>query len=573
MWTPANSNGFESLKIKWELVPYTRGRGLDLGCGPVKPFPHFIGVDSNKDLHLFGVNAGARNLTGDCDKLPLFGDEKMDFVFSSHLLEHIPDFEEALAEWWRVIKPGGHLCLYLPHKELYPNIGTPGSNPDHQHDFMPDDIIAAMKRIAPAFDLVRNEDRNEADEYSFFQVYKKLPGKWKADKRKQTYLESYKNPRPEKSVAIMRYGAYGDVLQTAAVLPGLREQGYHVTWYCTPRGYEVLKSDPRIDAFVLQDDDQVPAAEIGEWAEFLESKYDKVLNFCEAVEGVLLPTPDRATFYWPKAARHKVCDFNYVEMQHVIAGLSFNGDPEVRFFPTDEERARARAQRDKVQGPVIVWALSGSSVHKIWPHVDAVVARIRLAVPNAVVVLTGGQAEAQLAYPWRKDPNVWCKAGEWDIRTALAFAQVADIVVGPETGVLNAVSMETAPWKILFLSHSTVENLCRDWKSTIAFAAESVACYPCHQLHTRGFDFCTRHADGCAACAVAITPDAVWGALKQLLATMVGGPITNAFDAATADVVNAHDDPAAAAGVASGNPTKIADIVKEIAQEQAARAA
>jgi hypothetical protein len=132
--------------------------------------------------------------------------------------------------------------------------------------------------------------------------------------------------------------------------------------------------------------------------------------------------------------------------------------------------------------------------------------------------------EAPLTEPWRNDPNIWCKAGVWSIRNALAFAQVADLVIGPETGVLNAVSMENNA-KILFLSHSTVKNLCRDWNNTIAFAAVEVPCYPCHRLHTTGFEYCTRHADGCAACAVAITAEHVWGAVRDVLGRFVAGKI------------------------------------------------
>lgn len=574
MWTPANSNGHEARKILWELVPYTRGKGLDVGCGPSKPFPHFIGIDSNFDaITGNGPEASARNLTGDGTDLSLFSDESMDFVFSSHFLEHVQDYRAALAEWWRVIKPGGHLCLYLPHKDLYPNVGTPGANPDHRHDFMPSDIVEAMKKVAPCFDIVRNEDRNEEDEYSFFQVYKKLPGGWKADRQKQDRRESYKAPKPAKTCAIMRYGAYGDVLQTASIVPGLKEQGYHVTWYCTPRGYEIIKTDPRIDAFVLQDEDQIPANAIAMWAEFLGTKYDLVLNLCEAVEGSLLPSPTHASFYWNKLARHTLCDHNYVEMQHIMAGVSFNGNPEVKFYPTDEERAWARKTRDACPGPVVVWAMSGSAVHKVWPHVDAVLARIRLAVPKATVVLTGSIAEVGLTYPWRKDPRVWCKAGVWDIRHALAFAQVADLVIGPETGILNAVGMEETPAKIMFLSHSTVKNLCRDWKNTIAFAAEGAPCYPCHQLHTSGFDYCTRHPDGGALCAVSIGPDVVWQAVKQVLGTMVSGPISDEFDATTAEIVNNTAAPADTAGAVSEKPLRISDMVNEIAQEQAARAA
>jgi ADP-heptose:LPS heptosyltransferase len=539
MWNPAADQGNESGKIKWELVPYTRGRGLDLGCGPHKPFPHFIGIDSNVDRDLFRIEASGRNLTGDVSSLELFGSESVDFVFSSHTLEHITDYEATLAEWWRVVKVGGFLCLYLPHKDLYPNIGTPGANIDHKHDFVPADIIAAMKRIAPSFDLVRNEDRKEGEEYSFFQVFKKLPGKKKHNAAKQVYLESYLAPKPDKTCAIVRYGAYGDVLQTRSVLPGLKKQGYHITWYCTPRGHEVIKHDPDIDAFVLQDDNQVPADELAQFTEYLRTQYTKVLNFCETVEGVLLPPPDRAIFYWPKAARHIVCDHNYVELQHTLAEVPFDGKPAIRFFATPEEQKWAAELRAKASGPVISIALSGGSVHKIWPHVDTVVARIRLAIPNAVVVLTGGKPDAELAHPWSRDPNVWCKAGEWTIRQTLAFVQTVDLVIGPETGVLNSVSMENMA-KILFLSHSTVKNLCRDWVNTIAFAAESVACYPCHQLHTRGFQFCVRHENGCAVCAVAITADHVWAAVKDVMNGLVAGRITDEFDDADVDYEGAN---------------------------------
>ena len=44
--------GNESGKIRWEIVPYTRGHGLDIGCGPHKAFLHFIGCDSLKDVEL-----------------------------------------------------------------------------------------------------------------------------------------------------------------------------------------------------------------------------------------------------------------------------------------------------------------------------------------------------------------------------------------------------------------------------------------------------------------------------------------------------------------------------------------
>ena len=46
-----------------------------------------------------------------------FEDGSLDFVFSSHCLEHIEDWRSALAEWVRKVKPGGIIFLYLPHPE------------------------------------------------------------------------------------------------------------------------------------------------------------------------------------------------------------------------------------------------------------------------------------------------------------------------------------------------------------------------------------------------------------------------------------------------------------------------
>ena len=45
-WRLEDPQGNEAAKIKYEIVPYTRGQGLDIGCGPFKAFPHFIGVDN-----------------------------------------------------------------------------------------------------------------------------------------------------------------------------------------------------------------------------------------------------------------------------------------------------------------------------------------------------------------------------------------------------------------------------------------------------------------------------------------------------------------------------------------------
>ncbi|UCC67972.1 MAG: methyltransferase domain-containing protein [Armatimonadota bacterium] len=50
------------------------------------------------------------------DELP-FADQSLDFVVSSHVLEHFPDPIKALTEWYRVVRPGGYVFAIVAHKE------------------------------------------------------------------------------------------------------------------------------------------------------------------------------------------------------------------------------------------------------------------------------------------------------------------------------------------------------------------------------------------------------------------------------------------------------------------------
>ncbi len=514
VWRREDPEGAESAKIRWELVPYTRGTGLDLGSGAFKGFPHFIGVDNLKDTQLFGQPMKPDIVVPTCEKLSLFGSQSMDFVFSSHLLEHIEDYKAALKEWWRVIKVGGHLCLYLPHKSFYPNIGQEGSNPDHKHDFLPADIISAMEQLAEGWDLLENQERNDGNEYSFFQVYKKLGHK--------AHLRSCDKPKPEKTAAVIRYGAFGDAIQAASVLPVLKRLGYHVTFYTVPRAYEVIKHDPHIDRFVLQDPDQVPNAALGDFFKYLAKKYDKLVNLCESVEGTFLAMHDRAPSRFSHAARHRLMNVNYIEFAHLIADIPY--EPKQGFYATKEEKEWARKERQKIGGDyVVMWSLAGSSVHKHWPHMDALIARFMVSRPNVRLVMVGDELCQMLEAGWEKEPRVVRRSGVWSIRQTLAFLEQCDMVIGPETGVLNAAAMMPMP-KIIFLSHSSVENLTRDWVNTVSLEPKDTPCYPCHTLHY-GFELCQpgymaiegKMERVGSLCQVNITPDQAWEAIKPHL--------------------------------------------------------
>jgi ADP-heptose:LPS heptosyltransferase/predicted SAM-dependent methyltransferase len=508
VWDKNASYKAESKKIVWEVVPYLSGRGVDLGAGDFKILPHAMSVD-NMNHEQFGFSIKPDVRVENAEDLSVFGSQSMDFVYSSHLLEHLEHPAEALKEWWRILKPGGYLVLYLPHEDLYPKVGEDGANPDHKLNLNPDLVQSWMEQL-PTWDLVQNETRNQNDEYSFLQVYRK------GDKFPKGHSFSYKNPKAEKRALVCRFGAFGDLMQASSVFAGLKDQGYEVTLMCQKPGVDVVLHDPNIDHFMILDRDQVPNGDLLDFWKYQGSKYDKFVNLSETVEGTLLGMGDRAVRWWPPQVRHAMMNKNYVEFQHAVAGVPHN--PQVRFHPTPEERAWARKERAKMKGKhVVMYSLAGSAIHKTWPGMDSIIASIMLHYPEVDVVLVGGKETAMLQGGWENEPRVHLTCGKWSIRETLAFLSEVCLVIGPETGVLNAACQMDC-FKVCFLSHSTWENLTRDWKNTEAVWSDNTKCRgrgdnavpACHLMHY-SWEFCTKHEEsGTAQCQFDIKPVEVW---------------------------------------------------------------
>jgi len=491
-WKIDGPQGNEAAKIKWEIVKWTRGRGLDVGAGLYRTFPHFITVDNNADAAIFGHQMPRPDLfVNDAGSLDLVADASMDFVFSSHMLEHVEEARlvKTLREWMRVIKPKGYLVLYLPDADEYPKVGEPGANPDHKWNVTYNHVMELMWAAGP-HDLMDFQKRNQDEEYSLYFVFQKVertPKHWYHDR-----------PRPVgKTCGIVRYGAIGDMLQASSVFAALKEEGYHITLYAADQGSEVVEHDPNIDEFYLQGRGQVPDQWLGPFWKYQSAKYDKWVNLCESVEGGLLAMTDRPVDTYAPAVRHALLNVNYLDRQHLIAGVS-ESMRRVKFYPTAAEAKWARLEKKAFGKFLIAWSLSGSSVHKVWPWLDEVVSGMLIDFPEVSVVFLGGPDGVLLEQGWEQAKDrVHCRSGKYTVRESLSLVQICDVVIGPETGLLNSVCQEEMP-KVIFLSHSTVENLTRDWVNTHSLASVGTHCQgrgrdeapACHRLH-HGWARCT----------------------------------------------------------------------------------
>ena len=333
-------------------------------------------------------------------------------------------------------------------------------------------------------------------------------------------LEDFGGKRTGKSVCVVRYGGMGDMIQVSSLFPLFKEQGYRVCVNVSERGKEILESDPNVDELLVQETDQVPNDRLTPYWENLSQCFDKFVQLSESIEGSLLLTPQReeemrgkrvmvsASKYYnlSKEEIHEKCNVNYMERTHDLAGLPHKFYP--KFYPTDEEERRAKRRRKKVKSKhVILWALSGSSVHKVYPWTDAVMSRILMDRKDVSFVTVGDGLCELLEVGWEKEKRVVTKSGKWSVRDTLAFLDVCDVVVGPETGVLNAASTLKCH-KVVLLSHSSHENLSKHWKNTTALGPDNYPdyCFPCHKMHY-GFSTCNRDKEtGGAMCAAKINP-------------------------------------------------------------------
>lgn len=502
-WRADAPQGNEARKVRFDVLPYLHS-GLDIGCGPCKVWPHLIGVDSTKDTGLFGTAMHPDIVVKDAARLAMFADGSMQSVFSSHTLEHIPDHRAALSEWWRLVAPGGYLALYLPHRDHYPRMGEPGANPDHVHDFCEQDIIEAMEAVGPDWSLVENQVRAAHDEYSFLQVYRK-------ESAGHGQRHPWVAPKLAKTVGVVRVGGHGDALWASSILPQLKEQGYHVTVYCAVTGGEILRHDPHIDRLVTLPTSAMNEEEILEYWGHVGAQHDRFINLIGSVEDELLWHPSDIGFWRPQWLRQKLGNRNYLERVHEFAGVPMLPVPQQKFYPTAAEIDAARKLREIATGPLVVIAPAGSGAAKYWPHSQQLMEL--LAERGIWSVVLGDVRDPKLV---GVEPYGSVVAMDWPVRIACAFAQMADAVVATESLIANVVAFEPMP-KVITLSHSSRENLTRDWLNTVSIEAEGLECHPCHRIHA-GFQFCSRDVNtGASACQAMATAPMIADLLCDLL--------------------------------------------------------
>jgi ADP-heptose:LPS heptosyltransferase len=331
-------------------------------------------------------------------------------------------------------------------------------------------------------------------------------------------LEDFGGKRKNKTVCIVRYGAFGDIIQASSLFPMFKKDGYRVCVNVSEAGEKLLKANPYVDELIVQKSNQICNTRLEDYWDIMSQCFDKFVQLSESIEGTLLLAPERIMeskgekyrvpasegYDLSKEEIHERCNVNYLEYTHELAGVDFEHRP--IYYPTEKEKEWAKKTRKKIKTKhVVMVSLSGSSVHKVWPWTDAMIASI-LKIRKDVSFVTVGDHVCQiLEVGWEEEPRVIARSGIWSIGQTMAFLDHCSAVVGPETGVMNAASTKHLH-KAVFLSHSSKENLTKHWVNTTSFEPEDCPCFPCHKMHF-GFSTCNRdETTGGALCATNIDP-------------------------------------------------------------------
>jgi SAM-dependent methyltransferase len=128
---PLKFNG-ETFKSQWRrqnegfFDRFCHGHGIDIGCGPFwKITPYADGYDLRD---------------GDATYMERVPDESYDFVYASHILEHLQEPKVAIKNWVRICRINGYVIICVPQRDLYEQRKELPSrwNPDHKNFFLLD---------------------------------------------------------------------------------------------------------------------------------------------------------------------------------------------------------------------------------------------------------------------------------------------------------------------------------------------------------------------------------------------------------------------------------------------------
>lgn len=163
------------------------GSILDIGCGrgfllqklhAKAPDAKLYGTDISQKLCQISKenNPYATIEQGDAEALP-YPDSMFDFVFMTEALEHMLDYDQAVSEARRVLKPGGIFIVTVPNRDwaaydFYDETRNKEMQPVDDHYFRVEEIRSLLTRHA--FKIAKYRGSDNLYYYAPYHKYEQL---------------------------------------------------------------------------------------------------------------------------------------------------------------------------------------------------------------------------------------------------------------------------------------------------------------------------------------------------------------------------------------------------------------
>jgi len=291
-------------------------------------------------------------------------------------------------------------------------------------------------------------------------------------------------------LVLIRYGAYGDLIFMAGVLPYLLEK-YDILFETNTKGMHLFQGDPRFLHISHYEPWRIPEENreriVKEhWEKVKESFPEaRYLNFWQAMEGTGIVPEWHPDALLPIEERRKKYEINFYEQHFEMADIPIPKDfvPQHAIWYSEEEENQVKKWRHRNKDFfVMLIPVAGSTLQKVFPTWLPSFSRKLIDVfPKLKIYLLGDYDCSDEEWEYERTKSLIYKRGRPVVgfKQALLMAKYADYVFGPETGLLVGAGMWGTP-KTTLMTGASLNQFAKYHLND--YSVQSLApCSPCYR--------------------------------------------------------------------------------------------
>jgi ADP-heptose:LPS heptosyltransferase len=266
----------------------------------------------------------------------------------------------------------------------------------------------------------------------------------------------------------------GDLLMASPVPRLLKKQDCQLDALVWDMNQEVFWHNPYINELQV-----IPnKSEAKDFLDNLVKQYDRMVDLRYSVEGSCLHRADGLFGPVPtlEQRREVAWDVDYYAQTCRLAGVGDGpGRPELYVSLAEQEELDKTLENKRKAGiKLVLWHPSGSCQDKRLFGIGHYLQELTRRTSDVRHYLVGTGGVGGLP----QHPHIIDQMNQLTLRQAMLFTSVADLVVGPESSLVNTAAAFDTP-TMTFYSNSRPENLARNWLNHHPVIPDC-ECHPCY---------------------------------------------------------------------------------------------